>query len=57
MAVFPSNNGQPSRAAANTDPNGPDAQDKLVGKMHKSAHKAHKAQRDLTHAAGKKGKR
>lgn len=40
----------------NTDPNGPDAQDQRVGNMHKGAHQANKAQRNLTHAAGKKGK-
>lgn len=45
------------RAAGNTDPNGPDAQDKRVGNLHQSAHQANKAQRDVTHAAGKKGKR
>lgn len=48
--------GQAGRNAGNTDPNGPDAQDKKVGALHKGAHQANKAQRNAVFAAGKKGK-
>lgn len=54
MASFPSGNG--SRPADVTDPKGPDAQDKRVGKMHDAALASRKAQRNATHAYGKKGK-